>query len=277
MNIEEIRQVLNSKIKKGNWKLEESPAGKSKTSYIGVLEKDKVFIKVESVNTSLLRLADTNITPQILYADSKIIVQEYISGEQPSTAWLNRNYQEIAKLICKYHSDEKLKAILELETPSEYKETSNRFLREVEKWKKEIDTSSKDESVTKHLDRLIEGKPKAISDETTPIHADPNISNFILKEEKIYIVDWDDVRMSDPLRDIGQFAWDYVPKEKWNTFVSQCGLEFTKEREYRFFWWISMTKLFVGFWFYIYQKDKDTYKKYLAESILVANKYLFSK
>jgi thiamine kinase-like enzyme len=272
----EIKKILNEKVKSGSWQLKDSPAGKSKTSYIAVLEDLKVFVKLESTNNALVRLSEIGITPKIIYVEENIIIQEFINGDYPTSDWIADNYDKFAKLIYKYHSDKKLKDILKKRISSDSEAPFTTFLKEVRDWEKQIDGFSNDERAKNHLEKLVASRPKDISDLAMPIHADPNICNFILKDNKIYSVDWDDIQLSDPLRDIGQFAWNYIPENKWELFVKECGFDFTAERKYRFFWWISILKLFVGFWFYIYQKDTDTYKKYLAESIEVADEYLFT-
>lgn len=273
---EEIKKILNIHVKKGVWQLKDSSSGKSKTSYIGIHNDQKVFIKLESANEALKRLATIGITPTILYVNQQIIIQEFIEGSHPIIDWITNNYKEFANIIKKYHSDDTLKTILKKNKPSSYERILESFLREVKDWKQQVDDFVKNKEARQHLEKLISGKPTNIIDPSVPIHADPNISNFILHKTKIFIVDWDDIKLSDPMCDIGQFLWNYVPQDKWEAFFNDYSLELTNERKYRLFWWISIMKLFVGFWFYIYQKETVTYKKYLEESIMIADKYLWA-
>jgi len=124
------------------------------------------------------------------------------------------------------------------------------------------------------LQNLLERHPKNISDTPVPIHADPNITNFILSENQLYIVDWDDIRLSDPMRDIGQFLYNFVSEENWISFFNAYSLDLNTERKQRIFWWVAAMKLFVGLWFYLYQDDADKYIEYLEESIAVREKCL---
>ena len=274
MQLEEIKNILNDHIKKGSWKLEDSPAGKSKTSYIGVHEDKKVFIKLELANEAVMRLAVIGITPPILYANEQIVIQKFVNGKYPTTDWIANNYKKFAHLIKKYHHDEKLQNILKKNKPATYKKILDSFFSDVIEWSEQVSEFAQNKEAKQHLEKLISVKPTNIIDLPVPVHADPNITNFILDDNKIYTVDWDDIHLSDPMRDIGQFLWNYVPQNKWEDFFNEYDLELTSKRKYRLFWWISIMSLFVGFWFDIYQKDTATYKRYLKESIVVANKYL---
>ncbi len=38
------------------------------------------------------------------------------------------------------------------------------------------------------------------------------------------MVDWDDIRLSDPMQDIGLLLWWYVAREYWPAFFQNYGL-----------------------------------------------------
>lgn len=276
MKLDEIKKLLNDHVGKGLWQLKDSPYGNSKTSYIGVCKDKKVFIKLVSSNEALKRLSTLGIAPKVLYADRYIIIQEFVEGIHPTLGWISNNYKNFSSLIKRYHSDEVLKSILQENKSSNYEVILVSFLQELRDWEQQVDNFSENKEAKQHLEKLIDGKPTNIADPSVPIHADPNITNFILCKEEIFIVDWDDIHLSDPMRDIGQFLWNYVSQDKWEVFFNMYGLKLTSERKYRLFWWISIMKLFVGFWFYIYKKDIDTYQKHLKESIMIAEKHLWT-
>ncbi len=80
-----------------------------------------------------------------------------------------------------------------------------------------------------------------------PVHADPNNHNIILLGKKIYLVDWDDILLSDPMHDIGLLLFWYVPKEKWEEFFKAYGSPFDEDRMY---WWIARGSFSIAHWFY---------------------------
>ena len=108
MKPDKIILVLNTHIEKGFWQLTDSPTGKSKTSYIGIHKKKKVFIKLDSANEPLGRLSAIDITPKVLYSDQNISIQECIKGDHPTIDFISDNYKQFANLIKKYHSDQEL-------------------------------------------------------------------------------------------------------------------------------------------------------------------------
>lgn len=274
MNPTKIKQILSTQIIQGDWHLEDSPAGKSKTSHIGVLNEKKVFIKLGSTQDALVRLSEIEIAPKVLYSDTHILIQEFIEGTHPTVEWVNENYKILAQVIKKYHSDAKLTALLTQKEAADYDSIFSKFIRELDQWATRADIFQNDGDAQKHLEYLLKNQPTNILESPVPIHADPNLTNFILSQNKLYIVDWDDIRLSDPLRDIGQFLYNFVEEKHWNSFFEEYGFELDTQRKQRIFWWVSALKLFVGLWFYLYQNDANQYKKYLEESIAVREKYL---
>lgn len=40
-----------------------------------------------------------------------------------------------------------------------------------------------------------------------PVHPDPNTKNILLFDDKMVMVDWDEIHLSDPMRAIGLLFW----------------------------------------------------------------------
>ncbi len=56
-------------------------------------------------------------------------------------------------------------------------------------------------------------------------HGDPNTSNFILdRDGRLFLLDWDDACLSDPMRDIGPLLWWYVRPDRWSTALDAAEL-----------------------------------------------------
>ena len=74
------------------------------------------------------------------------------------------------------------------------------------------------------------GLPRHRSSEVAPAelvltHGDPNTSNLILGgHDRLYLVDWDDACLSDPMRDIGPLLWWYVRPDRWNVALAATEL-----------------------------------------------------
>jgi aminoglycoside phosphotransferase (APT) family kinase protein len=54
---------------------------------------------------------------------------------------------------------------------------------------------------------------------------DPDAENLMRQgDAALYLIDWDEARVSDPARDIGQVLWWYVRPERWGKALAECGL-----------------------------------------------------
>lgn len=51
-----------------------------------------------------------------------------------------------------------------------------------------------------------------------PTHPDPSPVNLLVTENSLILIDWDDVSLSDPLRDIGVMLWWYLPRSACKRF-----------------------------------------------------------
>ncbi|MPZ13480.1 MAG: phosphotransferase [Chloroflexi bacterium] len=72
-----------------------------------------------------------------------------------------------------------------------------------------------------------------------PTHGDPSYTNFLVIDIRTFLVDWDDLMLADPLRDIGPLLWWYVLPVKWNAFFLAYGLEPTERVIHRLFWRVT--------------------------------------
>ena len=70
-------------------------------------------------------------------------------------------------------------------------------------------------------------------------HGDPNASNFLVSPNGLRLIDWDDLRRADPVRDLGQVAWWYLPETAWPSFMAAAGLSWDARVERRLAWWVA--------------------------------------
>ena len=90
---------------------------------------------------------------------------------------------------------------------------------------------------------LVQSMPAHAGSANAATHGDPNTANFLLSE-RLWLVDWDDLARTDPMRDIGQVAWWYLDEETWPSFVVACGQRPTAVR--RIHWWAAVESLDVA-------------------------------
>jgi thiamine kinase-like enzyme len=91
---------------------------------------------------------------------------------------------------------------------------------------------------------LIDEAPPVDSSSLRATHGDPNATNFMTTEVGLWLVDWDDLRRSDPMRDIGQLAWWYLDESDWTAFIGAAGQPVDAVE--RVHWWAAAESLDVA-------------------------------
>lgn len=245
-----LQAVLTKHLGGDNWQLSKPPTGLSKESFIARSGEHIVFLKLDADTSCLERLSELHITPKILASGKEqnisYIIQEYSLGTHPDSAWFIKSSQKIGELIKKYHDDPVLKTILLNEGKTSTAQEQIVFLQ------KEIDDLSSLPSITvvKHvLEQLKETLVSIQSQDLVPVHADPNVMNILVHGENIHIVDWDDITLSDPLRDVGLIAYWYLPKTLWDEFLNAAGISLKQSAYDRLYWWVGARSLAIYLWF----------------------------
>ena len=81
-----------------------------------------------------------------------------------------------------------------------------------------------------------------------PVHADPHWGNYVVEGGRLYLVDWDQVDLSDPWRDAGVQLWWHVPTARWPEFVALRGATLDEALRNRIYWWAGFKALRTGYW-----------------------------
>ena len=82
------------------------------------------------------------------------------------------------------------------------------------------------------------------------------------------MVDWDDMQLSDPMRDVGLLLWWYVAPHQWNEFFEAYGLELDNKLIERIYWWAARTSFAVALWHVEHQYDC---RGFLADFLAAVN------
>ena len=81
-----------------------------------------------------------------------------------------------------------------------------------------------------------------------PVHPDPNTKNILLTSDSLLMVDWDDMQLSDPMRDAGLLLWWYVAHHQWHEFFEAYGLTMNNGLIERIYWWAARTSFAIALW-----------------------------
>ena len=182
------------------------------------------------------RLSATGVTPTVVGSGTAgrrtFVVQRRVDGGGVDGGRMAALWRQTAELLRRVHADPALGALASPLSPAELVETSIARLR----------ADHPAQAGGRELLSRVERPPSAPS---VPTHGDPNASNFLF-DGSLWLVDWDDLRLADPMRDIGQVAWWYLDRSAWAEFTAAAGAPFGPGALDRLFWWVAAESLDVA-------------------------------
>ena len=210
-----------------------------------------VVVKLGSPAAGLRRLAELEVTPPVLawgeHDGAQYTVQQLAAGEHPDAAWFAAHVRELAGLVRRYQRDERLAELL-WEDPSrdrlDIAGAASMFdwippRPGSPMWTEEV-LQARDE--WRRLAAALTQVPPA------PVHADPHRLNYVVAEGRLWLVDWDEVDLSDPWRDAGvQLLW-HVPPPRWAEFAAAHGATLDTALMTRILWWAGFKALRNAYW-----------------------------
>ena len=93
--------------------------------------------------------------------------------------------------------------------------------------------------ISKVLKALKGNQPQLGRSNYEVCHGDLNHKNWLLSDEdKLYLVDWDSAKLADPALDLSMLMCQYVPRSKWNQWLTQYfGHQPSDETQKRIVWY----------------------------------------
>ena len=248
MNI--VEAVLAQHFAAQRWRISTPPAGVQKEAYIAQSEHHNLFVKFDVATWALPRLAAIGATPPLLFKGTHegrpYIIQTLVEGTHPDRTWFAQNVGVLAHFIKRYHADKQLTELLSPPCMPRYEE---HIQHEVATLAHAFMTASPDTFATPRthsaIGRFMEQSKRLRPVPFVPVHADPSPVNMLVTQQGFTMVDWDDVVLSDPMRDMGLVMWWYLPRHLWQPFVDTYG---TSLDQHRLFWWVAKRSLELALW-----------------------------
>lgn len=200
-----------------------SAGGSTGNAFVGIHGEDqKVFLK-RNTSPFLAALSAETITPKLLWTKRLsngdiITAQAWIDGWTLKAPELSQD--ATAKLLAKVHSSNLLKNMLEkiggsFVTPDQMLQTLKQSLAQ------------------RHLPTMVKTGVGWLEDHTLQVpvssyrvcHGDLNKKNWLkTKQGQLYLVDWDQAMLADPVYDLTTVLMNYVPFKNWGTWLQTYGL-----------------------------------------------------
>jgi hypothetical protein len=251
--LRDAREVLSGSPFGGSWRISRASSGWSRRTFVATDGVQRLFLKFDVEVEALRRLADLEVMPPVLdageYRGHSFVVQPYLRGRHPQRSWFDGHHTELARLVRAYQRDGRLRNLISPSVIPTHRALVDTVIDELEhRYQRLVQLGLRGGSGsggTRAIDRLRTSSGNLQAAELVPTHGDPNLKNFVLANA-VYLVDWDDLALSDPLRDVGQLMWWYLPPSRWDDFFGELGLEGDDHLRDRLFWWAAAESLDVA-------------------------------
>lgn len=213
-------------------------------AFIAEKGEQRLFLKRNSA-PFLAVLSAQGVVPKLIWTKRMengdvITAQKWLEGRKLKSHEM-KSKQVVSILQRIHHSSELLHMLMRLgkrlTTPAEdYKQILIQFSES--KLALEYDSIKQGLSYLEQLLIFTEGHEQVVC------HCDLNHNNIIkTKENELYLIDWDNAKITDPLIDYGAILKWYVPESKWDEWLSQYGIVKDKELIARMHWYLLYNTL----------------------------------
>ena len=264
--MEKVRQILQTKFQMSDWVIARPEDGQQKNGYVAQSDAYTVFIKFDVPVAVLQRLGEIEVAPRVLAsgiaAGRAYVIQEYIAGRYPDWQWFADHLSLMATFFKRFHDDQKLATLLSRNATTDYHEHVASEVVQLETRFRSLDTDVLHTPAIISAFEGLKAQSKRLQPvDLVPIHADPNTKNMLLTGSKLLMVDWGDVQLSDPMRDVGLWLWWYVAKEQWHDFFVDFGQQMEDCLVDRIFWWAARTSFAIALWHVEHSYDCTAFLK----------------
>ena len=228
----------------GRWTVASVAQSWTRRSFEGSDGERRVFVKLDVRADVLRRLAELGVAPPVLHDGEHgglwLVVQEFIDGPPVERDWFPANLPTLAKLVTAYHDDADLTTMLVPAAGVTYRDVVERTVEDLMRRSAATACEAISSSVFRAAAARVGAAASSLAEvPLVPTHGDPNRRNVVISGERPYFVDGDEIAMADPLRDVGQLAWWYLPRERWAEFLHLLGIEESAATLDRLFWWVA--------------------------------------
>lgn len=218
--------------------------GDTGQAYMGTREKEKVFLKRNS-SPFLAALSGEGITPRLIWTKRAgngdvITAQEWLNGRSLTDEEMSN--VEVATLLKQIHQSPTLLHMLQRVQGEDY--NPENF---IEDYLTNLQTGLQSHSfLNQVLDYLRETMYLINESGKTVCHGDLNRRNFMWSDQgRLYLVDWEMVKLADPISDLTMILVQYVPVHQWGDWLDLYGVHISTNIYQRIEWYSLMNCLFL--------------------------------
>lgn len=212
--------------------------GATGEAFIATNEEQKLFLKRNS-SPFLAVLSAEGIVPKLVWtkrleSGDVITAQRWLNGRELDQKEMKND--TVAKLLRKIHQSSPLLTMLKRLGKTSLKPEQ---LLESIQLSLDVEVAS-NQQVQKAMQLLTEQLPFIKCEEEVVCHCDVNHNNWLLSDDKqLFLIDWDGAMIADPAIDLGMLLHSYIPKNEWNSWLDQYGIEMTDFLQRRMLWYVT--------------------------------------
>lgn len=230
------------------WEIE-SAGGLTGDAYIAEKDGKRLFLKRNS-SPFLAVLSAEGLVPKLVWTKrlkngDVITAQEWLDGRKLEPEEMQR--KEVAHLLKKiHHSSELLHMLMRLGIqPVSPVEQYNMLYMDIDA-SPFMQQQSEVKEGLQWLDQLMhvtEGQQQVVC------HCDLNHNNLMItKKDKVFLVDWDNATIADPIIDFGAVLMRYIPREDWTDWLETYGSVKNQQLIKRMYWYLIAETLHYIHW-----------------------------
>lgn len=213
--------------------------GDTGQAYMGTKDDQRIFLKKNS-SPFLAALSSEGITAKLIWTRRStsgdiLTAQEWLDGCTLKASEMG--HEAIIQLLKQVHGSKKLLNMLEQVQGPLYE--PRHFIN--------LYRSNLHRDLVSHtwLNRVLEyledTQEMIPCDELTVCHGDLNHKNFLnAPTGELYLVDWENVRIADPISDMTYILARYIPLDQWQSWFDHYGLRMTDAVYHRVEWYSLM-------------------------------------
>ena len=237
---QEVRAFLQKNISPQDWKFS-LPHGWGKESYFVQGNSQRYFVKVGVQVERYRVMAESGLAPPVivhgeLEAGVSIIVQAYVTGQEPSRRDFRERLTDVAGIIRTMHNHPRLQGCLPRVPSNLHKDACLRSLDRLrQKWERhKAEVPEVAGFVENSLEQLTQQAGQFSAEGLVASHGDICNANWLFASDgRIYLVDFDLMSLDDPALDMGALLWWYYPPELRRSFLDVAGYRFDEHFQTR--------------------------------------------
>lgn len=250
------------KVLSKEWDIK-TAGGLTGDAYIAVNGESRLFLKRNS-SPFLAVLSAEGIVPKLMWTKrldngDVITAQEWLDGRELKAEEMQR--PDVADLLRKIHQSSELLHML-MRLGKKPASPMNRKIEVINRLNQlEIKNYDEVNEALIYLNKLL---PEEENVHQSVCHCDLNHNNLLLsKTDELYLIDWENAIIADPITDYGMVLNSYIPKKNWEEWLKNYGVTMNDSVVKNMYWYVLIDALSFLAW-HFERKEFERVQEHLS-------------